>query len=89
MFSLLRYNNFLELIKLCVDERQQIVEMFQRGKNQSKISRALNISSKTARKIWVKFQQTGSVSNKKRSGRPKKYQKGGHGANSHFQEGPA
>ena len=40
------------------------------------------------RKVWVKFQQTESVSNKKKSCRPKKIRKGDNVANSHFQEGP-
>jgi len=59
------------MVKLSVNLRQEIVKMFQTGKNQSNFSRALNIGRTTVRKVWLKFQGTGSVSDKKRSGRPK------------------
>lgn len=58
--------------KLTVDLRQQIVEMFKRRETQSTISRALNIGRTSVRKVWLKFLQTGSVADKKKSGRPKK-----------------
>ena len=59
------------MVKLSVNLRQEIVKMFQTGKNQSNVNRALNIGC-TVRKVWLKFQETGSVSDKKGSGRPRK-----------------
>ena len=72
MFSVLKNNNFLEMVRLSGNFMQQIVDMLQREENQSKISRDLNIGRTTVINVWVKFQQTGLVLNKKKSGRPKK-----------------
>ena len=51
MFSLLKYNNFLKMIRLRVNLRNQIVDMFQSGENQLNISKILNIICRTARKV--------------------------------------
>ena len=60
------------MVKLSVNLRQEIVKMFQTGKNQSNIGRT------TVRKIWLKFQETGSVSDKKDLADQRYYQKGRH-----------
>ena len=60
------------MVKLSLDVREQIVDMFQKGENYSNISRALSIDRTTIRKVCLKFQKTGSVIDKKRSGKPKK-----------------
>ena len=51
-----------------------IVHMFQKGENHCNISRTLNIGRTTIRKVCLKFEETGSVFDKKRSGRPKKFE---------------
>ena len=61
------------MVKLSFDMREQIVHMFQKGENHYNIARALNIGRTTIRKVCLKFQETGSVFDKKRSGRPKKF----------------
>ena len=66
------------MIKLSVNLRQEIVKMFQTRKNQSNYSRALNIGRTTVRKVWLKFQETGSVSDKKDLVDQRYYQKGRH-----------
>ena len=72
MFSLLQnIKFFLEMIKLSLDVREQIVDVFQKGENHTNIARALRIGRTTIRKVCLKFQETGSVIDKKRSGRPK------------------
>jgi transposase len=60
------------MVKLSIDVRQQIVDMFKKGENHCNIARTLNIGRTTIRKVCLKFQETGSVFDKKRSGRPKK-----------------
>jgi len=61
------------MVKLSIDMQEKIVHMFQKGENHCNIARALNIGRTTTRKVCLKFQENGSVFDKKRSGRPKKF----------------
>ena len=59
------------MVKLNLDVMDQIVDRFQKGDNHSNISRA-EYWSHNYQKVCLKFQETGSVIGKKRSGRPKR-----------------
>ena len=61
------------MVKLSIDMREQILHMFQKSENHCNIAKALNIGRTTIRKVSLKFQETGSVFDKKRSGRLKKF----------------
>ena len=52
--------------------RNLIIERIQDGATQKQVSRELKICQSSVRKVWIKFLDTGSVLDKKRSGRHKK-----------------
>ena len=57
--------NFLEIVKLSFEVREQIVDMFQKEENHSNIARALSTGRTTIKKVCLKFQETKSVIDKK------------------------
>jgi len=77
MYSLLKkyyfFRNGIDFLEISIDMRKQIVHILQKGENHCNIARALNIGRTTIRKVCLKFQETGLVFDKKRSGRPKKF----------------
>jgi len=61
------------MVKLSIDVREQIVDMFQKDENHCNIARTLNIGRTTIKKVCLKFKETVSVFDKKRSGIQKKF----------------
>lgn len=51
--------------------RENIVELFEKGKRQSEISRALDVGKSTVHKTIKRFVETGSHKDRPRSGRPR------------------
>ena len=58
--------------KLSFKNRYIIVELLKAGKTQREISRTKNISQSTIRKLWLKYQDTGSMLDRSKTGRPSK-----------------
>ncbi len=58
--------------RLSVETRSQIVALKVAGLSWNKIGSQLNVKRTTMQSVWKKYQLTGSVSNKRVTGRPKK-----------------
>jgi transposase-like protein len=51
--------------------RNIAVDRLQAGETQNEVARTLNVNHNTISRLWNRFQQTGAMNNRQRSGRPR------------------
>ena len=59
------------MAKLTIAHRNRAVGMLQSGISSRAVARALNLCHSTILRIWTFFQQTGDVSERPKTGRPR------------------
>ena len=59
------------MTKLTIAQRNRAVRMFQTGMSSMAVARALNPGHSTILRLWTLFQQTGDISERQRTERPR------------------